>query len=91
MAAPASLKPPGRPREVLPEQLRWRCDPEQFGFETTNDIEPLEGIIGQERALKALTLGVELYGPGYNIFVCGLAGTGRASTIQQLLQRIRTF
>jgi len=84
------VKKPERPfREVLPEQLRWRCDPAAFDFETTADLKPLEGIIGQERAVRALQLGVELYGPGYNIFVCGLSGTGRATTIQQMLKSIR--
>jgi len=89
MPDPNSLKPAGKPREVLPAQLRWRCDAAAFDFETTADLQPLEGIIGQERALKALKLGVELYGAGYNTFVCGLSGTGRATTVQQLLERIR--
>ncbi len=84
------LKKPERAfRQVLPDQLRWRCDPAAFDFETTADLQPLEGIIGQERAVRALELGVELYGPGYNIFVCGLSGTGRATTIQQMLKSIR--
>ncbi|MBI4466588.1 MAG: AAA family ATPase [Acidobacteria bacterium] len=89
MATPGPLKTAGPFREVLPEQLRWRCEPSQFEFETTADLKPLEGIIGQERALKSLKIGVELYGPGFNIFVCGLSGTGRATTIKQLLERIR--
>lgn len=89
MATPAPVQPAGKSREVLPEQLRWRCDPAAFDFETTADLKPLEGIIGQERALKALQLGVELYGAGYNVFVCGLSGTGRATTVKQLLERIR--
>ncbi len=82
-------KPERAARKVLPEQLGWCCDPADFDFETTADVEPLEGIIGQERAVRALRLGVELYGPGYNIFVCGLSGTGRATTIQQMLKEIR--
>ncbi len=83
------LKKPERPfREALPEQLRWRCDPAAFGFETTADLQPLEGIVGQDRAIKALQLGIELYGPGYNIFVCGLSGTGRFTTIHQVLKDI---
>ena len=89
MATPAPVQPAGKSREVLPAQLRWRCDPAAFDFETTADLKPLEGIIGQERALKALQLGVELYGAGYNVFVCGLSGTGRATTVKQLLERIR--
>src|SRR3970040_226423 len=82
-------KPERAARQVLPDQLRWRCDPAAFDFETTAHLKPLEGIIAQERALRALELGVELYGPGYNIFVCGLSGTGRATTIQQMLKSIR--
>ncbi len=71
-----------------PSELTWTCDPEIFEFESTKNLEPIEGIIGQERALKALRLGVDLYSPGYNIFVTGLSGTGKATTIQKILERI---
>ena len=71
--------------EVPLEKLRWRCDPESFPFDTTADLPPLEGIIGQERAQKALALGVEIARAGYNIYVCGVPGTGRLTAVQQLL------
>jgi predicted ATP-dependent protease len=71
--------------EVPLEKLRWRCDPESFSFDTTADLPPLEGIIGQERAQKALALGVEIARAGYNIYVCGAPGTGRLTAVQQLL------
>lgn len=71
--------------EVPPEQLRWRCDPQCLPFETTDDLTPLEGMLGQERAQKALTLGVEIDRSGYNIYVCGLSGTGRMTAVQQIL------
>ena len=71
--------------EVPLEKLRWRCDPESFPFDTTADLPPLEGIIGQERAQKALALGVEIARAGYNIYVCGMPGTGRLTAVQQLL------
>jgi len=74
--------------EVPPEQLRWQCDLSLFTFETTREMAPLEGVIGQERALHALELGVELHAPGYNIFVCGLSGTGRMTTVKNLLKQI---
>ena len=51
----------------------------------------LIGIIGQERAIRALKLGIELYGPGYNVFVCGITGTGRASTVEKILERLKGF
>ena len=76
--------------EVPLEKLRWRCAPESFPFDTTADLPPLEGIIGQERAQKALALGVEIARAGYNIYVCGMPGTGRLTAVQQLLARARS-
>ena len=74
--------------ELKPEELRWKCDPEIFEFTSTSDIEPIEGILGQERALKALRLGVELKGPGYNIYMAGLSGSGKATSVRQMLKVI---
>src|SRR5690242_4032325 len=71
-----------------PEKLRWRCDPATIPFETTATAEPVTDLVGQERAFRALKLGVELSAPGYNIFVCGLAGTSRGGTITHLIDQI---
>lgn len=76
--------------EVPPERLRWRCDPDRFPFVCTDEIDPLGEFIGQERALRALEFGLAMDRPGYNIFVTGLSGTGRASAIQAYLQRVIT-
>ena len=75
--------------EVPIEKLRWRCEPGSLHFETTNDLTPLEGLLGQERAQKALTLGVEIARPGYNVYVCGASGTGRMTAVQQILEMQR--
>lgn len=40
-------------------------------------------IIGQPRAVKALEMGTEIKGKGYNIFVTGISGTGRISAIKK--------
>ena len=69
--------------------LRWRCDPEQFGFETTLDVEPLHGVVGQDAAMEALRFGLEVNAPGQNIFVRGLTGTGRSTLLRRLLESIR--
>ncbi|MFZ0819358.1 MAG: ATP-binding protein [Candidatus Acidiferrales bacterium] len=71
------------------EKLRWRCDPSRMPFETTAEAEPLEGVIGQDRALRALKMGIEIPAPGYNVFVCGLAGTSRGNTIVRILEELR--
>ncbi|MFQ5706527.1 MAG: Lon protease family protein [bacterium] len=77
-------------QEVPIEKLRWQCDPDSLGFNTTDDIECCQDIIGQERALRAVKLGLEVKSPGYNIFVAGLTGTGKTTTIKHILERIDT-
>ena len=71
-----------------PERLRWRCDPATIPFETTASAELVTDLVGQERAFRALKMGVELSAPGYNIFVCGLAGTSRGGTITNVIGQI---
>lgn len=78
-------KPAKRYTELPPEKLRWKCDLGRIPFETTAQAEPREGFIGQERALRALKMGIELSAPGYNAFVCGLAGTSRGGTIAHMI------
>src|SRR5215813_6231304 len=78
-----------KPSELAPEKLRWRCEPSRLPFETTAQADLREGFVGQERALRALKMGVELGAPGYNIFVCGLAGTSRGGTIARMIQELK--
>jgi len=74
--------------EVPVEQLRWRCDPKSLPFETTEVLQPCEEIIGQDRAIEAIRVGLDINSIGYNIFVTGLAGTGRFTTIKCVLEEM---
>jgi ATP-dependent Lon protease len=76
--------------ELPPEKLRWSCPEEMFKFRTTKDIEPLDSVVGQPRAIEAIRLGAELGSKGYNIFVAGLSGTGRLSTVKRILEEVTT-
>src|SRR6202167_2536406 len=69
-----------------PEKLRWHCDPANIPFESTAKIEPTAGDMGQERAMKALRMGVEMSASGYNLFVCGLSGTSRGGMIVRMIE-----
>ena len=69
------------------EKLRWVCDSEQFDFKTTEDLPDLEEAIGQERALKSIDFGLGMQMSGFNLFLAGEAGTGRSSTIKNLLKK----
>jgi len=79
-------RPSIKPAELTTDKLRWRCDLARIPFETTAQAQKREGFVGQERALRALKMGVELSAPGYNVFVCGLAGTSRGGTIAQMIE-----
>jgi lon-related putative ATP-dependent protease len=77
-------------KEVPLKKLRWQCDPKSFSFKTTEELKSCEDIIGQERALRAIKLGLEVKSPGYNIYVAGLTGTGKTTTIKHILEQIDT-
>lgn len=67
--------------------LRNSCDPKSLKFETTSDLPDLEFVIGQPRAIRALELGSEVSGRGYNTFVVGIPGSGRTTLSQEYLKR----
>jgi lon-related putative ATP-dependent protease len=73
--------------EVTLSDLRCLCDPSIFNFETTADIEPLDQVIGQERAVRAITFGLEMKSAGYHIFVTGPEGTGKTTIVQQIIHK----
>ena len=75
-------------QELAPSALRWTCADEMISIVTTNDCPPCDEIIGQERALKAIQTGLDIKSLGYNIFITGMVGTGRTTTIKQLLERM---
>ncbi len=74
--------------EVPADQLRWRLDPATLPFSSTDDLEPLDEIIGQERGVEAFRFGMGMAKKGYNIFVTGQPGSGRLATVKRLLAEL---
>ncbi|PIE67022.1 MAG: protein LonB [Deltaproteobacteria bacterium] len=72
---------------VASADLRCLCDPSMFDFETTAEIEPLDQVIGQERAVRAITFGLEINSPGYHIFVTGPEGAGKTTIVQEIVSK----
>jgi lon-related putative ATP-dependent protease len=73
--------------ELTPSELRNTCDPSRFSFMDTSQLPPLDGVIGQERAVQAIEFGLNMRSPGYNIFVTGAEGTGKSTIVQGLVGR----
>ncbi|MGA9119346.1 MAG: ATP-binding protein [Bacteroidota bacterium] len=88
--SPSSPKLSLKPFQIPVEKLRWRCDPKQLDLSGTGTINAQNAIIGQDRALRALRLGLEVHHSGYNIFVTGLSGTGRMTAIKRMLREYET-
>lgn len=73
------------PTALSPDTLRRRCDPATLGFATTDELEPLEKLIGQERAIEAIRLAAGMRHRRFNLFVHGPEGSGRHSAVAHLL------
>jgi len=73
-------------KELPAESLRKECNPNLMHCETTQGVMPLQQIIGQERAVKALKFGIEIRERGFNIYVAGFPGTGRTTAVKNFLE-----
>jgi len=73
--------------EVPSNKLKFKLKQDVYDFETSEELIPLKGIIGQERASKSLDFGLSIFKPGYNIFVSGQSGTGRSSYVRLLTEK----
>jgi len=71
---------------LKPDQLCRDCDPDQFSFESTADLDDLDEVIGQERAIEAIRFGIGMQQNGYNLFAHGPNGTGKYTSVRRSLE-----
>jgi lon-related putative ATP-dependent protease len=69
------------------QSLSKHCDPDQFDFETTDELHELDEIIGQARALDAVKFGIGMERQGYNIFALGPEGAGKRTILTQFFEK----
>jgi len=77
-----------KPKPLAFKDLDYAISYKPKGVKTSNSLEPCDEIIGQQRAIEAIKLGLNVPSKGYNIFVTGLLGTGRTTTIKHLLEQL---
>jgi lon-related putative ATP-dependent protease len=73
--------------ELKSSDLRYVCDPKVFKFKSTAEIEPLDEVIGQKRAVQAIEFGLNMKNPEYNIFVTGIEGTGKSTITTDITRK----
>ncbi len=65
--------------------LYTRCDPKKFSFSSTAELEERLSALGQDRALSAVEIGINIQSKGYNLFCLGPEGTGKTSLVKRVL------
>lgn len=72
---------------LSPASLYRVCNPEQFSFETTADLDDSIAIIGQDRAVEAIQFGIGMAQAGYNLFALGPNGVGKYTAVSRYLDQ----
>lgn len=68
------------------QKLKKSVDETELEFETTAEVPTLTSIVGQERGRAAMSFGLKVNKSGYNIYVSGIAGTGKTSYTNSIVQ-----
>ncbi|HSN56669.1 MAG TPA: ATP-binding protein [Candidatus Sulfomarinibacteraceae bacterium] len=75
-------------RKLGVDDLAWRCPDDWLDWDSSSEIAAATTIVGQDRAVEAIGFGLDMGGIGYNVFVTGLSGTGRLTTIKSFLEHV---
>ena len=88
-SAPApSTNAAAAPHAPLPTyELRRTVEPKSLGFETTAEVEPSSGLIGQDRALRAIQFGANMRSHDFNMFVLGPPASGKSTAVKSYLAK----
>ena len=73
--------------KLTPEELYKKCDYRKFDFTTTAELEERLSALGQDRAISAVELGINIKSKGYNLFCLGPEGTGKTSLVKRILEK----
>ncbi len=76
-----------RPQPLGTARLYVACPADSLPFETTDELQQLEEVIGQQRALDAVHFGIGMRSDGYNLFVLGPPGLGKHTLIRRYLEQ----
>jgi lon-related putative ATP-dependent protease len=75
-----------KPQALGLESLRWHCDPHTLGFNSTDELDDLDEVLGQQRALESLRLGVRMNQKGYNVYALGPHGLHKHRIVERFLR-----
>lgn len=74
--------------ELSYKELKKYCNPNTFKFETTNELDGLDSIYGQDRGIKALEFGLSVDSKGYNLYIEGPSGVGKTMYTKKYVNKV---
>lgn len=80
-------QPQSEHKALTPSELRRTVSPSSLGFKTTDELEPISGLIGQERALRAIEFGADMRSHDFNLFVLGPPAAGKSTAVRSYLEK----
>ncbi len=75
-------------KELNYNELKNICKEEDLGFSKTSELEPFNGIVGQERALSAIKTAMQIPQKGFNLYICGSIGIGKTSYALSIVNKL---
>ncbi len=74
--------------ELSYKELKNVCNPNVFKFETTDELDGVDSIYGQDRGIKALEFGVSVDSKGYNLYIEGPSGVGKTMYTKKYVTKV---
>ncbi len=74
--------------ELTYKDLKNTCNPNIFEFETTDELDNVGLVYGQERGIAALQFGLNITTKGYNLYIEGPSGVGKTMYSKQYVSEI---
>ncbi|MGE5163594.1 MAG: Lon protease family protein [Sphingobacteriales bacterium] len=69
------------------DKLYRASDLSNLAFSTTADLQPIDGLVGQTRALEAIQFGTKVEKAGFNLFVIGPNGARMQDAVKAVLSQ----
>ena len=74
--------------ELSYKSLKNICNPNNFKFETTDELDSKDLIYGQDRGIKALEFGLDVESKGYNLYLEGPSGVGKTMYTKNYVTKV---
>jgi len=72
---------------VAPAILRKSCDSLSLRFERSDELPEMTALLGQQRAIDAISFGIQMQNDGYNVVVLGNPGSHRHELVNELVRQ----